>query len=207
MRTRLCLALLAAHSLTPALAANLVLTSPNGQTLHVVPLQPRSPLTVGDMTTASQVSLQLRLNPTTVAHTITLATAQPLAILPNGDLEARCQTTPDGSACAGLPSTQPAVLSRFTVSAPIPPGGSRPRIALNTNFRIEWASTNAELCVSDAPSQLQNWSGRTPRAGSGIVLNARFTALPSANPALLNLTCYGSGGSSIPRTLAIDVAP
>lgn len=183
----------------------LTLKSSSGQVLHTIPLVDASPIGIGDMNTATQLRLVLQGPQGQVAHTAILAAGQPVSILPNGNVEAICATSAAPDACDGLPSTQAANLSTFSVSAPIPSGGVRPRVNVGSIFRIEWASTSADLCVSDAPTQLQNWSGQAQRATSGVVANARFTALPSPNPALLTIRCYGGAGASTIRTILMDV--
>lgn len=183
----------------------LTLKSGSGQVLHTIPLVDGSPLGIGDMNTATQLRLVLQGPQGQTAHTALLATGQPLSILPNGNIEAVCATSSAPDACDGLPSTQAANLSTFGVSAPIPTGGVRPRVNVGSLFRIEWASTSADVCVSDAPAQLMNWAGQAQRAASGVVANARFTALPSPNPALLTMRCYGGAGASTTRTILIDV--
>lgn len=183
----------------------LTLKSSNGQVLHAIPLVDGSPIGIGDMTTATQLRLDLKGPQGQVAHTAILAPGHPISVLPNGNIEAVCATTVAPDACDGLPSTQAATLSTFGVSAPIPAGGVRPRVNVGSLFRIEWASTSADVCVSDAPAQLMNWAGQAQRGPSGVVANARFTALPNPNPATLTMRCYGGAGASITRTILIDV--
>lgn len=183
----------------------LILKNASGQVLHAIPLVDGTPIEIGDMNTATQLRLDLKGPQGQLAHTAILAPGQAVSVLPNGDIEAVCATTVASDACDGLPSRQAAVLTSFGVSAPIPAGGVRPRVNVGSLFRIEWASTSADVCVSEAPEQLMNWAGQTQRAPSGVVANARFTALPNANPAILTLRCYGGAGASITRTILIDV--
>jgi hypothetical protein len=183
----------------------LTLKNSNGQVLHTIPLVDGSPLGIGDMNTATQMRLVLRGPQGQDAHTALLATNQPVSVLQNGNIEAICATSSAPDACDGLPSTQAANLTAFGVSAPIPAGGIRPRVNVGSLFRIEWGSTSADVCVSDAPAQLMNWAGQAQRAANGVVANARFTALPSPNPALLTIRCYGGAGASAIRTILIDV--
>ncbi len=183
----------------------LTLKSSSGQVLHTIPLVDGSPLVIGDMNTATQMRLVLRGPQGEDAHTALLAANQPVSVLPNGNIEGVCATSSAPDACDGLPSTQAANLATFTVSAPIPTGGVRPRINVGALFRIEWASTSADLCVSEAPTELLNWAGQAQRAASGVVANARFTAVPTPNPATLTLRCFGQAGASTTRVLQIDV--
>jgi hypothetical protein len=206
LRHRMLAIALAAHcTAATAEPQTLTLKSSSGQILHTIPLVDGSPLEIGDMNTATQLRLVLQGPQGQAAHTAILATGQPMSILPNGNIEAVCATSSAPDACDGLPSTQAANLSTFGVSAPIPTGGVRPRVNVGALFRIEWASTSADVCVSDAPPQLMNWAGQAQRAASGVVANARFTALPNPNPALLTIRCYGGAGASTTRTILIDV--
>jgi hypothetical protein len=201
------LAITLAAACAPAFAQTQTLTlkTASGQALNTIPLVDGTPLAIGDMNAATQLRLSLQGPQGQVAHTVALATGQPINVLSDGNLEAVCATSGAPDTCDGLPPSQAASLQAFTVSAPVPQGGTRPRIAVGSLFRIEWASSSADLCVANGPAQLANWSGTTQRTASGVVANARFTSMPAQTPASLSLRCYGAAGASSMRTILIDV--
>lgn len=199
----------AAASSTASSGGNLILRNAGGQVLHTIPLREGTPLGIGDMNSATTLTLQLSNGQGQTLHSIILAPNQPVSVLDNGDVEAICSTATTPTTCDGLPPSTPAAILAFTVSAPTPPGAPRPQIRVGTNFRVEWASAAADFCISRSPSELLNWSGTdwTQRSSTGIVANARFTALPTSNPASLQLWCFGVAGASQQRSILVDVLP
>ncbi len=157
----------------------------------------------------AQTLLELRKAGTTqVLHEVQLQSNAQVDLDPSGKLIASCLDTNNDTVCDGISTgfgTAPTITS-MSVSVPVPDGGTRPQAEVGQTFYVNWATSNAEICVASGTTELSGWTGLQALSGTGNTPSGglRFNSLPANLPANVGLSCYGTGGRA-QRSVLMDV--
>lgn len=161
----------------------------------------------------AQTILELRKSGSAqVLHEVQLQSNSQVDLDPAGKLIASCLDANNDNTCDGITTGggvgAAPIINPMTVTASVPEGGTRPRVEVGQTFYVNWATTNAEICVASGPSELSGWVGLQALSGTGNSPSGglRFNTLPAAAslPANVGLSCYGTGGRA-QRSVLMDV--